>query len=258
MASRFIQQLFDWPVARSIRSLLPPPADRIEVDGEEIPIAYQRSERARRYRLFVDRQGRPRVTIPRRGTRREAEQFARRQSRWLAEQLRRFATRARVDMSWRVGTEVLFRGTAVPLALEADSGRPMVRLGATVTFPLAPEVDVASDLRPIVEDYLRAIAASELPGRVATLAALHGCAVRKVSIRNQRSRWGSCSRRGAISLNWRLVQAPPEVLDYVIVHELMHLRVMNHSARFWALVEAACPDFRASERWLKAHGPSLL
>ena len=255
MASRSIQQLFDWPIGRSI---LPQPADRIEVDGEEIPIAYQRSERARRYRLFVDRQGRPRVTIPRRGTRREAEQFARRQSRWLAEQLRRFAARARADTAWRAGTEVLFRGTLVPLALEADSGRPTVRLGATVTFPLAPDVDVASDLRPIVEGYLLAIAASELPARVAALAAMHGCAVRKVSIRNQRSRWGSCSRRGAISLNWRLVQAPPEVLDYVIVHELMHLREMNHSARFWALVEAACPDFRPSERWLKAHGPSLL
>ncbi len=255
MATGFIQQLFDWPLARSI---LPQPADRIEVDGEEFPIDYQRSDRARRYRLFVDRQGRPRVTIPRRGTRREAEQFARRQSRWLAEQLRRFAARTRTDTSWRAGTEILFRGAAVPLVLEADSGAPVVRLGATVKFALASEADAVGDLRPVVERYLRAMAAVELPARVSALAALHECAVRKVSIRNQRSRWGSCSRRGAISLNWRLVQAPAEVLDYVIVHELMHLREMNHSARFWALVEAACPDFRANERWLKAHGPNLL
>jgi len=255
MAARFIQQLFDWPIARSI---LPQPADRIEVDGEEFPIAYQRSDRARRYRIFVDRQGRPRVTIPRRGTRREAEQFAQRQSRWLAEQLRRVAARARKDTAWRAGTEILFRGEAVPLVLEPNSGRPVIRLGATVQFALAPEVDPAGDLRPVVERYLRTMATVELPARVATLAAQQGSAVRKVSIRNQRRRWGSCSRRGAISLNWRLVQAPPEVLDYVIVHELMHLLEMNHSARFWALVEAACPNFRASERWLKAHGPSLL
>jgi predicted metal-dependent hydrolase len=255
MATGFIQQLFDWPVARSI---LPQPADRIEVDGEEFPIDYQRSDRAKRYRIFVDRQGRPRVTIPRRGTRREAEQFARRQSRWLAEQLRRFAVRARTDTSWRAGTEILFRGSAVAIVLEADAGRAVVRLGATLEFTLASQADAAGDLRPVVEGYLRVMAESELPARVTALAALHGCAVRNVSIRNQRSRWGSCSRHGAISLNWRLVQAPPEVLDYVIIHELMHLREMNHSERFWALVEAACPDFRASERWLKAHGPNLL
>ena len=255
MDTGFIQQLFDWPLARTI---LPQPADRIDVDGEEIPIAYQRSDRARRYRIFVDRQGRPRVTIPRRGTRREAERFAQRQSRWLAEQLRRFAARARTDTAWRTGTEILFRGTAVPLVLEADFGRPVVRLGTTEEFALAPETDAAGDLRPAVEGYLRALAASELPARVAALAALHGSPVRKVSIRSQRSRWGSCSRRGAISLNWRLVQAPAEVLDYVIVHELMHLREMNHSARFWALIEAACPGFRDCERWLKAHGPNLL
>ena len=255
MGTGFFQQLFDWPLARSI---LPQPTDRIEVDGEEFPIAYQRSDRAMRYRIFVDRQGRPRVTIPRRGTRREAEQFAQRQRRWLAEQLRRYAARARIDNFWRAGTEILFRGSAVPIILEADAGRPVVRLGTTVEFTLASEADAAGDLRPVVEGYLRAMAVSELPARVAALAALHGCAVRKVSIRNQRSRWGSCSRRGAISLNWRLVQTPAEVLDYVIVHELMHLREMNHSARFWALVESACPDFRASERWLKAHGPTLL
>jgi len=255
MATGFIQQLFDWPLARSI---LPQPTDRIEVDGEEFPIAYQRSDRAMRYRIFVDRQGRPRVTIPRRGTRREAEQFAQRQSRWLAEQLRRFAARARADTAWRAGTEILFRGSAVPLVVEADSGKPVLRLGAAVQFALASETEAAGDLRPVVEGYLRAMAESELPARVTALAALHGSVVRKVSIRNQRSRWGSCSRRGAISLNWRLVQAPPEVLDYVIVHELMHLREMNHSARFWALVESACPEFRTSECWLKAHGPNLL
>ena len=255
MATGFIQQLFDWTAGRR---KLPPKADRIEVDGEEFAIAYQRSERARRYRIFVDRQGRPRVTIPRRGTRREAEQFAQRQSRWLAEQLRRFAASARKDTTWRAGAEILFCGAAVPLVVQPDSGRAVVRLGATVLFTLASEEDAGGDLRPVVERYLRAIAASEFPARVLALAARHGCAVQKVSIRNQRSRWGSCSKRGAISLNWRLVQAPLEVLDYVIVHELMHLREMNHSARFWALVEAACPDFRASERWLKAHGPNLL
>ena len=74
------------------------------------------------------------------------------------------------------------------------------------------------------------------------------------SVRDQKSRWGSCSRRGTISLNWRLIQAPEFVTTYIILHELMHLRQMNHSAGFWREVEAVCPSFREAERWLKAHG----
>jgi predicted metal-dependent hydrolase len=81
--------------------------------------------------------------------------------------------------------------------------------------------------------------------------------VTRVSIRNQRSRWGSCGPDGHICLNWRLVRMPPAVRDYVIVHELMHLRRMDHSAAYWALVAAACPDYQAARRWLREHGRGL-
>ena len=84
-------------------------------------------------------------------------------------------------------------------------------------------------------------------------ARLCGISVRRVSVRNQRSRWGSCSRRGTISLNWRLIQTPVFVRDYVILHELAHLRQMNHSARFWREVARLCPDFQIAEAWLKRH-----
>jgi hypothetical protein len=76
-------------------------------------------------------------------------------------------------------------------------------------------------------------------------------------VRNQRSRWGSCSRRRTISLNWRLIQTPAFVRDYIILHELMHLREMNHSARFWRQVEIVCPDYRNAEHWLKQHSRML-
>ena len=109
-----------------------------------------------------------------------------------------------------------------------------------------------------VEKALRQQAARELPPRLRELAALHGLDVQRVSIRNQRSRWGSCSPRGHVALNYRLVLMPADVRDYVLIHELMHLRQANHSIRFWRLVEAACPDFRAAERWLRLHGPSLM
>jgi predicted metal-dependent hydrolase len=104
---------------------------------------------------------------------------------------------------------------------------------------------------------LRARARVELPPQLLTLAARHGLVVRRVTIRSQRSRWGSCSSTGHISLNFRLLLMPAPVREYILVHELMHMRQPNHSIRFWRLVEAACPGFREAERWLKKHGASL-
>ena len=94
--------------------------------------------------------------------------------------------------------------------------------------------------------------------RLRELAAAHGLAVNGVSIRNQQTRWGSCSSGGRISLNWRLVQMPDDVRDYVLLHELMHLRVRNHSPRFWREVERVCPDHEESRRWLRHQGRELL
>ena len=104
---------------------------------------------------------------------------------------------------------------------------------------------------------LRARAAIELPPQLLALAERHGLIVTRVTIRNQRSRWGSCSSRGHITLNFRLLLMPPEVREYILIHELMHLRQGNHSRRFWRLVEEAYPAFREAERWLKKNGASL-
>ena len=103
----------------------------------------------------------------------------------------------------------------------------------------------------------RARAKRELPPRLLTLAAKLGLTVSKVSVRNQKWRWGSCSRRGHICLNWRLVNTPDRVRDYVMIHELMHLRRMDHSRKFWKLVADACPDYQAARRWLRENGRSL-
>jgi predicted metal-dependent hydrolase len=105
---------------------------------------------------------------------------------------------------------------------------------------------------PEVERDLRTRAAQVLLPRLHDLAERYGVIVARASIRNQRSRWGSCSRRGHICLNWRLVQMPDHVRDYVLVHELMHLRRMDHSPTFWKLVEAACPDYAAARAWLRS------
>ena len=104
---------------------------------------------------------------------------------------------------------------------------------------------------PQADLQLLAQARRELPPRLLLLAAAHGLKVHGVSIRNQRSRWGSCSRKGHISLNWRLVQMPAAVRDYVMLHELMHLKRMDHSPAFWSLVAAACPEYEAARRYLR-------
>jgi predicted metal-dependent hydrolase len=115
--------------------------------------------------------------------------------------------------------------------------------------------------KPIVADADRreviARAKRELPARLLELAARLDLGVSKVSVRNQRWRWGSCSPLGHICLNWRLVAMPAWVRDYVMIHELMHLRRMDHSRTFWKLVAAQCPDYQAARRWLHENGRSL-
>jgi hypothetical protein len=106
---------------------------------------------------------------------------------------------------------------------------------------------------PEIERDLRRRAKVELPPRLFELAARHGLTVTRVSIRNQRWRWGSCSRAGHICLNWRLMAMPDWVRDYVIVHELMHLKRMDHSPRFWTLVAKAYPRYEEARRWLRQH-----
>jgi predicted metal-dependent hydrolase len=113
----------------------------------------------------------------------------------------------------------------------------------------ARAVDIPAD---VVRE-LRERATRELPARLLELAAVHGLTVARVSIRNQKWRWGSCSRSGRICLNWRLAEMPDWVRDYVMIHELMHLKRMDHSKRFWRLVAAACPAFREARAWLRAY-----
>ena len=153
---------------------------------------------------------------------------------------------------WTIGTSVLWRGEWRTID-RAPEATPHVVLGGE-RFRVRGHT---GDLRPTLEAHFRRVARIELPPRTWELAAVTGVEVREVVVRDQRTRWGSCSSSGTISLNWRLVQAPAFAADYIVLHELMHLREMNRSERFWALVEAVCPRWREAERWLKNHGGAL-
>ena len=168
------------------------------------PIRFIRHHLARRYLIQVDRYGRVRVTIPRGGSRREAEAFVRRSESWIARQR----------------------------ALKAQE----------------PRLPVEDEQRS------RQFAHETLPQRLMVLAAAHDLIVTRISIRNPKARWGSCSRDGHICLSWRLVRMPEWVRDYVLIHELMHLKQLNHSPAFWALVAAAYPNYNEARRWLRANG----
>jgi predicted metal-dependent hydrolase len=211
------------------------------------------NRRARRYVLRLRPDGAARVTIPRGGSAAEARRFVERNAAWLEKQLLRQATRPSAPKTWPAGTEILFRGERVRLEPGVSGESRSLLLGSEVVRLTKP----GDDLRPAVERHLWRLAARELPPRVLELAALHQSPVQRVTVRNQRSRWGSCSRRGTVSLNWRLVQAPIFVRDYIILHELAHLKEMNHSRRFWREVARLCPDFAAAERWLKQHSDLL-
>lgn len=230
------------------------PGEALTVGGRLVPLRFVRHLRARRYVLRVDRDGAARVTVPRSGSLTEARRFAERQTAWIERQLSRQASTAAAPRSWGPDTTFYFRGERVTPALTINDGRVEIRFADQTLFTAGAD----TNLRAVVEAHLRALAGAELPPRVLEYAAVHQLIVRRVQVRAQRSRWGSCSRRGTISLNWRLIQTPPFVRDYIILHELMHLREMNHSARFWREVERACPYFDEAERWLKKFGRELL
>jgi predicted metal-dependent hydrolase len=215
------------------------------------PVAYLmvRSPRARRYVLRLRPDGVVRVTIPARGSRREALEVIERHRPWIERQWReRMAERG----PWSDGTRILFRGAEVALTVAEGPGGVHVRFADQDVTPVA-----GRGVRHAVEGHLRALAERELEPRLRAFAAAHRLEVRGVSVRDQRTRWGSCSRNGSISLNWRLVQMPPAVSDYILLHELMHLRQANHSLRFWREVASVYPDYREAEAWLRRRGRSL-
>jgi predicted metal-dependent hydrolase len=215
------------------------------------PIEFVRMRRARRYILRVRPDGTLRVTVPRGGSRRQAEAFVTQNFKWIDRERSR-VRREHSPTEWHDGSEIMYRGALVRIGVEQRADRCEIRYGDR-----AVAVQAGADVRSAVEDDLRALARAALIPRLQTLAQTHELHLGRVTIRDQRSRWGSCTRSGNIALNFRLMQMPPDVCDYVLIHELMHIRQQNHSRRFWKLVAAACPAFRECERWLRAHGRSL-
>ncbi len=216
--------------------------EAVSVGRRVVMVRLVRHRRARRYVLRVLVDGSVRVTVPPFGSRTRAMAFLQRELAWVDSQ--------RYALARSAGT-ILFRGET--LALMSDASASTVSFGDQCV-----EIRRGESARQAANRRLRAIAARELRGRLHALAGRFGLHLGRVTIRGQQTRWGSCSPGGAIALNWRLVQTPDAVRDYILIHELMHLREPNHSRRFWTLVEHACPEHGSARKWLQAHERDLL
>jgi predicted metal-dependent hydrolase len=234
-------------VSRSQQSFCP--SETLPMGAGHISVLFLKKPAAKRYILRMKDDGVLRVTIPRGGSRNYAQEFALKNADWIQKQVEKVKSRPRFPEIWQHGTEILFRGERVKLQVHEDTVS-----FADQSLPLAA---VDGNLTPMVLRHLQQLAVKELSQRTIELAKQHQLTIRRVTIRSQRSRWGSCSTNANISLNWRLIQTPAYVAEYIILHELMHLKQMNHSARFWKCVAEVCPDYARAEAWLKAKPNAL-
>ncbi len=226
----------------------PPGPVRTLIDMTEIEYTVRRSTRARRVRINVRAHTDVEVVLPTHAPERAAAAAVRELAPWIERRLSE-GRQALARVAERAGT-VPYLGT--PLILVPEPGRTRAhKKGERLFVPLG-------DHRPAVERLYRRLARFEIATRLDAAADEIGASYRGLSIRAQSTRWASCSAKGAMSFNWRLLLAPEPVLNYVVWHEVCHLDIRDHSPRFWALVESRCPGWREQRDWLRRYGSTLV
>ncbi len=226
----------------------------VAFDHQVYLVRVRRHAQACRYTLRIQSTTREVVlTMPPRGSLKQAREFAQQHSGWIAARLKRlpgvapFADGTVLPLRGAEHRIVHRHGQRGTVWIEADSHERLLLCVAGE----APHVPRR------VRDYLKREAKRDLETASRRAAAVLGVKIKRVSIRDQSSRWGSCSTTGVLSYSWRLILAPPFVLDYLAAHEVAHLVEMNHSRAFWRLVERICPDVHSAKSWLDARGAEL-
>ena len=213
----------------------------------EVEVIVRRSARARRFSLRVSRHdGAVTLTLPLRARESEAMAFLSSQEDWLRRAVGGVAPAATLGF----GTVLPVEGR--PLTVQAGTGRSVRVLDDTLFVP-GPEERLAARLQA----WLKVLARDRLAASVDRHAGSLGQRVTDITLRDTRTRWGSCTADGRLMFSWRLVMAPPTVLDYVAAHEVAHLMEMNHSDRFWAIVGRLYPGWQVQRAWLRQHGNAL-
>lgn len=213
-------------------------------------LVIRRNPRARRMILRILDNGQVTVTVPRFVSSRQVARFVAEHQEWIT--LQQNKTKKAQEALSVEREELMLRGRTYPFRLEIGRTKTAVEFDGKSILVRAPS-ESHEIVRPALEKWYKSEAKKYLPARAELLGDVMGVDIQNVSIRSQRSRWGSCSSRRNLSLNWRLIMAPDWVSDYVVYHELAHLRQLNHSSKFWAIVAEYVPNYKEAEKWLKDH-----
>lgn len=220
-------------------------ADRLAVGDPPIEIALRRRKNARRLTLRLTRDGAV-MTLPNRAPLSEAADFARKQEQWL----RRAMAKIPGPVAVTHGATIPFMGE--PFEIVTGPGRQCKLVDFTIAVGGQPD-----QAGPRLQAWMKEQARARLLAASDHYAAQIGKSFGRLSLRDTRSRWGSCTTEGNLMYSWRLIMAPPEVLDYVAAHEVAHLQEMNHSRAFWDIVTEICPDWKSHRDWLRQSGADL-
>lgn len=230
-----------------------PEVTELDLGNEEVRVSVRTHQRARHYRLSISRGGEPVLTLPPNGRWADAEAFLHRQRHWLAARLKR----APKSVPFAEGMLIPVRGIEMQIS-GTGQVRGTVRFDETGENSLLLVPGGPDHMKRRLTDWLKTEARTDLGERTRFHAERLGVKYKSIRLKAQSTRWGSCSSSGNLNYNWRLIMAPPFVLDYVAAHEVAHLREMNHSPAFWATVTETLPDMERGRAWLKAHGGQLM
>jgi predicted metal-dependent hydrolase len=231
---------------------------RIELDGRSVSYTLRRSARARYLRADIGLRTGLRVTLPDGLNEARIESFLRARRVWVLRALGRLERLAALipDRTLDHGSSVPFLGHSLTLNLSNGAPTRVGRLGDSLIVHTPRRTRAA--VHAALVHWYRAEAGRVLGDYARTLGSRHKLDFKKIIIREQRRRWGSCSSKGTLSFNWRLMLGPESVARYLVAHELAHRAHPDHSRRFWEKVAELCPDFREQERWLKKNGVALV
>ena len=230
--------------------------DNVIVDN--IDISMRRSSRARRLRMQMDNDGKLTLVVPWLVSKRSINIFVRSNTKWIKKQLSKVEKQKelRPKFKYRTGDMFYYFGEQVELIIKpSDRKRPTIKVRDNkmliTLYRKIGELDGIKAVKKAIENFYRNKAEEVIHDRLQFFNEHYGFPYNRVTMRNQKSRWGSCSRLRNLNFNWRLIMAPIEVIDYVVVHELCHLKEMNHSSRYWKLVDEEMPNHKEMRKWLR-------
>lgn len=210
--------------------------------------------------ITVKPDGTLRVAAPKGTTAKTVQDWVDSKSKWIAAKLAELelANRQVLQRSFQTGEDFAYLGQPMRLELVTDPQQTRTRIrGREGTIQITGPDCSPPAVRAALETWYRWAAGRYIRARVLHYQTQVGCKPGRIAIRDQKTRWGSCSARGNLNFNWRIMMAPPEIIDYLVVHELCHLVHLNHSPDFWELVASIMPDYKAHKDWLRQNGSSL-